>query len=149
MIDHQPDQRPAVTKAQNGPEISEYFNTFMSANPSTGTIVFEVHQDSPVRGRIPVPNALVTISRPLGGNYFISKVVITDENGETEPVELPTVSRERSLRPGEGRASTTYRASVEAPGYRRQDIYDIEIFDGITSVQHVDLQLNAGTRGNG
>jgi hypothetical protein len=92
-----------------------------------------------VRGRIPVKNARVTISRLLGDDYYLSKIVSSNENGETEPVVLPTVSRELSLKPGEGRAFTAYRASVEAPGYQRQDIYDIQIFDGITSIQNVNM----------
>lgn len=137
MTDHNIYHSQAVSKVQNEPPISELFNTFISANPGSGSVVFQVREDSPVRGRVPVANAKITISRLLGNDYYISKIITTNANGESEPVMLPTASRERSLRPGEGRSSMTYRASVEAPGYQRQDIYDIEIFDGITSIQPV------------
>lgn len=139
MIDHNIYQISAVSKTQTVPPVTEFFNTFMSSNPGSGAVVFEVHEDSPVKGRIPVSNAKVTISRLLGDDYYLSKIVTSNVNGETEPVVLPTVSRELSLKPGEVRAFETYRASVEAPGYQRQDIYDIQIFDGITSIQHVTM----------
>jgi hypothetical protein len=140
VLDYKTYYGSIVSAAQNGPPIAEYFNTYLNMNPMTGYLAFEVHQNSPVKGRVPVPNARVTISKLLGDDYYFSKVITTDENGETDPIPLPTVSRERSLKPGEGQAFASYRASVEAPGYIRQDIYDLQIFDGITSVQHVDLQ---------
>jgi hypothetical protein len=139
MADHNIYHSLAVSKVQTVPPISELFNTFISSNPGSGAVIFQVREDSPVRGRIPVANAKVTISRLLGNDYYISKIITTNANGESEPVMLPTASRERSLRPGEGRSSVSYRASVEAPGYQRQDIYDIEIFDGITSIQAVNM----------
>lgn len=139
MTDHNIYHSLAVSKAQTVSPISELFNTFISSNPGSGAVVFQVYEDSPVRGRIPIANAKVTISRLLGNDYYISKITTTNATGESEPVMLPTASRERSLRPEEGRSSMTYRASVEAPGYQRQDIYDIEIFDGITSIQAVNM----------
>lgn len=132
-----------VNAAQrDGDQPYSYFTSFLNMNPETGYLAFEVHEDSPVRGRVPVPGARVTVSKPLGGGFYFSKIVETDENGWTEPIPLPTVSRDLSLRPGEGRVFTTYHASVEAPGYERQDLFEIQIFDGITSVQHVALRPN-------
>lgn len=140
MIDHKTYPGSTVSKAQNGSRVAEYFNNYLSMNPKLGSLVFNVYQDSPVRGRIPVKNAKITLSKLLGDDYYLSKILMTDENGETEPLELPTVSRELSLKPGEVRVYSTYRASVEAPGYQRRDIYDVEIFDGITSVQNVVME---------
>lgn len=140
----------SVKYTQTRPPVSDYFDTFINMNPNTGYLVFEVHEDSPVRGRIPIENAKITISKLLGDGYYFSKIVTTDENGETDPIELPTVSRERSLRPEEeGQVAAGYYASIEAPGYVRQDIYNVEIFDGITSVQHVNLQPATGSSGAG
>jgi hypothetical protein len=147
MSDHNIYKGLAISKAQTVPPLTEFFNSFMSSNPGSGAIVFEVHEDSPVRGRIPVKNARVTISRLLGDDYYLSKIVTSNENGETEPVVLPTVSRELSLKPGENRVFAAYSASVEAPGYQRQDLYDIQIFDGITSIQHVNMAPVPESRG--
>lgn len=160
MNDHQTYHGPIMAAA--GPDVSaaqnteqpysyfttqpySYFTTFLNENPKIGYLVFEVYEDSPVKGRVPVPNARVTVSRPLGGGFYFSKIVETDENGETEPIPLPTVSRDFSLKPGGGQVSTAYQASVEAPNYIRQDIHYIHIFDGITTDQHVTLAPN-GTR---
>lgn len=148
MDDHKTYYGLHATKTQIESPITEYLNTYLSENPEVGYLVFDVHQNSPVRGRIPIPNAKITISKLLGEDYYFSKIITTNENGETVPVPLPTVSRELSLKPGEGRVYSTYQASVEAPGYQRQDIFDVEIFEGITAVQHVDLQPIAANRGN-
>ncbi|MDD3168439.1 MAG: carboxypeptidase-like regulatory domain-containing protein [Eubacteriales bacterium] len=147
MIEHKTYHGLTASKAQNESSISEYFNTYLSMNPELGSLVFNVHQNSPVRGRIPVQNARITISKLLGDDFYLSKIIMTDENGETKPVRLPTVGRERSLIPGEVRVYSTYTASVEAPGYQRQDIFDVQIFDGITAVQNVTLQPDTGGAG--
>lgn len=144
MIDHKTYQTSTVSVAQNNEApIAEYFNTYLQLNPAIGYLTFEVFNDSPVRGRVPVPNAKITISKLLGDDYYISKIISTDDDGETKPVPLPTVSREVSMQPGEGRVNTNYNISVEVPGFIRKDIYDVQIFEGITSVQRVPLQQSA------
>ena len=147
MIGFKTYQTSTVSVAQNDESpIAEYFNTYLQLNPAIGYLTFEVFNDSPVRGRVPVPNARITISKLLGDDYYISKIITTNADGETEPLALPTVSREESLKPGEGRVNTDYNVSVEAPGFLRKDIYDVQIFGGITSVQRVPLQQSAPNR---
>lgn len=138
-----------LSAQQNEPSMSEYFTAYLQENPGIGYLTFEVYDDSPVRGRVPVPDAKVTISKPLGGDFYISKMIMTDQSGETEPIALPTVSRERSMTPGGERAYTSYYVSVEAPGFLRKDVYDVQIFEGITSVQRVPLQQGTQSRGAG
>lgn len=149
MIDYKTYQTSTVSVAQNSESpIEEYFNTYLQLNPAIGYLTFEIFHDSPVRGRVPVPNARITISKLLGDDYYISKIIRTDADGETDPLPLPTVSRDVSQRPGEGRVNTDYNISVEAPGFLRKDIFDVQIFDGITSVQRVPLQQSV-TSGSG
>jgi len=144
MIDYKTYQTSTVSVAQNNESpLEEYFNTYLQLNPAIGYLTFEVFHDSPVRGRVPVPNARITISKLLGDDYYISKIIRTDADGETASLPLPTVSREVSQKPGDGRVNTDYHVSVEAPGFLRKDIYDIQIFDGITSVQRVPMQQSA------
>ena len=144
MIDYKTYQTSTVSVAQNNESpIEEYFNTYLQLNPAIGYLTFEVFHDSPVRGRVPVPNARITISKLLGDDYYISKIIRTDVDGETDPLPLPTVSREVSQKPGEGRVNTDYNVSVEAPGFLRKDIFDVQIFDGITSVQRVPMQQSS------
>ncbi len=124
---------------------NDNLNTFMQMNPATGFLAFEIFSDSPVTGRLPIPNARITISKRLNGeNYFFYRNLTTDASGEATPVSLPTVSREVSLRPGGGRAFATYHVSVEAPGFQRRDVYDVQIFEGITSVLRLPMRQGAG-----
>ena len=146
MIDHKTYQTSTVSVAQNNESpIEEYFNTYLQLNPAIGYLTFEVFHDSPVRGRVPVPNARITISKLLGDDYYISKIIRADADGETDTLPLPTVSREVSQKPGEGRVNTDYNVSVEAPGFLRKDIFDVQIFDGITSVQRVPMEQSSAS----
>lgn len=149
MIDYRTYHGSVVSVAQNEDEPHSYFRTFLTENPKIGYLTFDVFEDSPLRGRIPVPNARITVSRDLGGGFYFSKIVVTNENGETESIPLPAVSRDYSLRPGGGQVSTAYQASIEAPGYVRQDIYYIHIFDGITTNQNVPMEPNPTDRPTG
>lgn len=129
-----------IERENNTSSMSDLFTIYLQLNPGRGYLTFEVFNNSPVRGRVPVPNAKITVSKALGDNYYISKMLTTDANGETAPISLPTVSRSLSLQPGESRVFSTYQVSVEAPGFQKKDIYDVQIFDGVTSVQRVPLQ---------
>ena len=133
-------------ETQNELTLRDYINNFLNENSKTGAVVLEVHNDNPVKGRVPVPNAKVTLSTLLGGDYYLSNIATTNASGETDPILLPTVSRDLSLKPGETRVFSSYRASVEAPGYQRQDLYDIQVFDGITTIQHINLLPAAGSQ---
>lgn len=121
-------------------QFSDLLQTYLNENPETGYLTFEVYQESPIQGRLPIPNAKITISKYLGDGFYYSQIITTNQDGETDPIPLPTVSRELSLIPGNARVYATYNASVEAPGFFRNDIYDIQIFDGITAIQRVNLQ---------
>lgn len=150
MTDRRTYESKNVSSAQNDEtSMAEYFNSYLQTNPGTGYLTFEVYNDSPVRGRVPVSNAKITVSMPLGGDYYISKIIMTNESGETDPLALPTVSRDVSLQPGGERAYTSYYVSVEAPGFQRRDVYDVQLFEGVTSVQRVPLQQSARSGSTG
>lgn len=112
---------------------------FIKENEKTGFLVFQVFQDSPIYGRLPVPNAEITVNGLLGDGLNISQVFTSDENGKTEPIPLPTVSGVLSLNPGDTLPYFTYNASVENPDYFSASISDIPIFDSVTSIQPVRL----------
>lgn len=122
--------------------VPEYFDTYLKMNPATGYLTFEVYELSPIRGRIPIPGAKVTVSKLLGDDYYLSKVMTTDENGETERLSLRTVSKDQAQRPGERNGFTNYYASVEAPEYQKKFVYDIRIFEGVTTLQQMELLQN-------
>ncbi len=124
---------------QNEPAISDLLNSYLNDNPETGYIIFQVIQNSEAEGLIPIPNAKITVSKPMGNDYFVSKIIKTDINGKTEPLALPTVAAYRSLHPEDSKTYSTYNATVEAINYLTTDIFDISVFDDITSLQTVLL----------
>ena len=122
--------------------VAEYFDSYLKRNPATGFLTFAVYEQSHIRGRLPLPDVKITVSKLLGDNYYLSKIMTTNKNGETEPLALRTVSKNEVLRPEERQAYTSYYASLEAPGYQRKDIFNIQIFEGITTLQEVELIRN-------
>lgn len=115
--------------------------TFLSQNPAFGTLFFQVTGG---RGAFPIPGAAVKITRALDDRLGISVTVTTDESGKTEPISLPAPSRELSQTPGNGIVFAAYQAEVSAPGYITTRIRDLPVFDGITTIQPVNLTTNIG-----
>lgn len=92
----------------------------------------------------PIQNAQITISKPLGDNYFMAQIVNTDEMGETAPIPLPTRSAELSLTPEYPVPYTVWNLTAEKPGYYKVVIYDIPVFPGVTTTQSISLKTAEG-----
>lgn len=131
-----------VSSEKTEPSIVDLMEGFLKENNKTGYLTFQVTQDSPLFGRLPVKDAKITVSKELGSNYFISRILVSDSDGKTEKIPLPTVSADLSLSPGNGRTYATYNVSVEAPNFTTEEIYDIPIFEGIISIQPVNLEAD-------
>jgi len=131
--------KPVLCFSHEETKVYNLLNDYLNANPKIGYLTFDVYQESPVEGRVPIPNAIITISKQLGDGYFIAKVITCDENGKTEPIPMPTVDKNLSYSPEYGYISATYNARVEALGFKTADFYDIHIFEGITTYQRADL----------
>ena len=83
MIDYKTYQTSTVSVSQNNESpIAEYFNTYLQLNPAIGYLTFEVFNDSPVRGRAPVPNARITISKLLGDDINKALDSLSEEHAE-------------------------------------------------------------------
>lgn len=63
----------------------------------------------------------------------------TDVSGRTQKVLLPTVSEALSESPGNPYPYTAYTVSVRKTGYYNTEKINIPIFEGITSIQPVDM----------
>ncbi len=91
-------------------------------------------------GALPVANATVRIRGADEDNRFISYSLITDEDGMTVAVELPTYNKELSLTPEpEAPPYATYNIEVFAEGYTPKRIMGVPIFSGVYSLQPVSL----------
>ena len=96
-------------------------------------------------GALPVQNASVRISGNEEGNIGIEYSLITDRNGLTEVVALPTPSASYSLSPGASEQPyAKYDIEASAEGFYTKTIYDVAVFSGIKSILPLEMIPNAG-----
>ncbi|WP_027398168.1 hypothetical protein [Anaerovorax odorimutans] len=126
---------------QNSPQII-LLEEYLNENPKTGYLVFQITEDSPLKGTLPIANARITVTKKLGEDYFFSRMVTTNEDGKTDPIPLPTVDATLSMNPEIIKPYSTYNAKIEAANYNSTNVYDIPIFDNITSIQPINLFPN-------
>ena len=120
---------------------SDPIQAFLSQNPSFGTLIFQVTGG---QGAFPVPNAVVTLSKVLKDDFSLSITIRTDENGKTEPISLPAPDRKLSQSPNNGIVYAAYDAKVTAEGFLPTEIRNLPVFDGITTIQPVNLTADFG-----
>lgn len=113
---------------------------YLKDNPKSGYLAFQVLQWSPTEGtKIPIANAKITISKLLDNNYYVSKVLMTDSDGKTQPIALPTVPADFFLEPGSGNPYATYNAIIEAPKFLTAELSDLHVFEDINTFQTIKL----------
>lgn len=124
---------------QNEILVIDLLQNYLKTNPQIGYLTVYVYQDSIVYGRLPVANAKITLCKFLGNGFYVCKVIMTDIDGKTESVPVPTVSAELSRSPENVTRNAVYDINVEAPGFTMSEVFHIPVFEGITSIQNVNL----------
>lgn len=109
---------------------------FLTQNPDFGTLLFQVTGG---QGAFPIGGATVVITKNLTDGHALSITTTTDESGKTQEFSLPAPSRNLSQTPGGRDVFATYDAVISAPGHVTVIVHDIPIFDGITTIQPVNL----------
>ena len=109
---------------------------FLTQNPNFGTLLFQVTSG---QGAFPIAGATVVITKNLTDGHSLSITTTTDESGKTEEFSLPAPSRSLSQTPGGRDVFATYDAVITSPGHVTVIVHDIPIFDGITTIQPVNL----------
>ena len=87
----------------------------------------------------PIQGASVLISFEDGSGEKLVKSMITDVNGETKKIMLPTVPLDESLEPGIKNPYASYLIRVSADGYFTIDSINVPIFDKQTAIQPVEM----------
>ena len=108
----------------------------------TEAIGFLIVQTLSANGALPVPNATVHIyeySDKENETRDALYTLKTDSFGKTEKVALNAKDRELSLTPEDKNPYTTYNISVNAEGYYESERVNVPLFQGITSLQIIDL----------
>lgn len=86
-------------------------------------------------GALPVPGVVVRIFGAEEDNRFITYSLLTDEDGTTERINLPTPLKSFSLSPGAAESPySIYNIEVSAPGYFNKIINSVSVFSGVDSI---------------
>ncbi|MEA4988268.1 MAG: hypothetical protein VB095_09430 [Anaerovorax sp.] len=149
IADNDFDMNSIVNKTETRTIIDEagvmpLLENYLSENPKIGYLVFQVFQNSALEGVLPIANATITLCKDMGDDYYISKVLRTNEDGKTDQIAMRTVSANLSQSPDNDKVFTTYDAYIEAPNFLPASVEDIPIFEGITTIQPVSLIPNYG-----
>lgn len=104
---------------------------------SFGTIQIRAYTAS---GALPIENAVVKITGADQSNGDIQYSVLTDSDGITEIIFLPTQERKYSLEPNSKEAPySIYDAKISKEGYYTKVIKSIPIFEGTKATLPVEM----------
>lgn len=102
-----------------------------------GTLVINAYSAS---GALPVKDTHVRVVGAGEENRTVQYSRVTDFDGITLPIILPTPSRELSQTPGSSVPSyANYDIIVTAPGYYTKRIYNVAVFEGEKTIQRVNM----------
>ena len=90
-------------------------------------------------GALPVKDATVYFRRQTGDGAKLFAVLMTDEDGETEPLKIPAPPVSNSLSPGGETPYSLVNVEVFADGYYSVMLMGVPIFTGISSTQTVNM----------
>lgn len=127
---------------------TEYFEPEQPTDMGTGELIVSVTTG---RGTMPVAGAKVTVVTPTKSGNKIMAQVTTDNSGRTENISLPAPVRAFPLYPepiGGGDQSAIYTVVVDAPGYVTTINKEVAVFDGVTSVQRIDMMVAMAADGD-
>ncbi len=138
-----PTPMPPIPPAQPGEPVYIPANEFRREqwNPTpeeTGTGFLQIRVTSG-RNAIPIAGARVIVSRPDEYANPNRLVMVSDIDGMTPFVSLPTVDKALSQVPGNIRPFSTYDIRTEAPQQLTVVNLHVPIFDEISSIQRVDM----------
>ena len=94
---------------------------------------------STATGAIPIEGAKVSIRGDLPNFSSVIVNLTTERNGLTPKVSLAAPPKENSISPGRPAPFATYNVDVSLDGYFPTSVQKVPIFDGITSVQPINL----------
>ena len=118
------------------------YEEFLNQNPAKGTLKIQAFT---ARQALPVPGGHVIVSKRLGDENHVFFEGTTDESGLIDDITLPAPMRGSSEKPFQPHPFALYDIQAEHPSYRQQDLKYGAIFEGIKSIQPIDLM--PGPRG--
>ena len=140
----EPVATPGVPQAAPAPEAGterritaeEEYDAFREAFPDQGQLQVQVFT---ARRTYPVEGAEVVVSKRFPDGEFVISRSTTDGSGKGALVALPAQPSALSEHPGDAHPYTTYDVRVTHPNYAPVTIRDVTVFEGVRSLQKVDL----------
>lgn len=100
-------------------------------------------------GALPVSDVTVRISGNEEANNGIEYSVLTDRNGLTDVIALPTPKASYSLAPGAlEQPYAKYDVEASKDGFYSKKIYDVSVFSGIKAILPLEMIPDAGLTRN-
>lgn len=121
-------QPPAATKGE--------YEQFQQENPDSGVIKTQVFT---ARRTYPVENAQVNLYKVFPDGAYLIDSQFTDRSGQVKLVTVPALERSLSETPGDPAPYVSYRITVSHPDFMDAVIEQVPVFEGVTSLQAVDL----------
>lgn len=91
-------------------------------------------------GAIPLQGTRVRVTGAMEENRFYEAELITDYDGLTAKIVLPSPKRSYSLSPGAPETPyATYDLVVSAEGYYPKELYGVAVFSGVDSLQPIAM----------
>ncbi len=88
---------------------------------------------------VPIPGAVITITDQRNGNNNLIRTLISDDNGLTPFIDLPTVDRRFTLSPDNPNPYAVYTVDVSATGYFPKRFLNLPIYGGVAAIQSVSM----------
>lgn len=102
----------------------------------TGFLVAQVYTS---RGAIPIEDVSVSITTEHPDGRKLHGFRSTDLSGKTSPAALQAPERELSRQPSTAQPFASYTLQADHPLYYTVLIKDIQLFDGSTSLQNIEM----------
>ena len=125
-----------VEKEEEPPKTPDEFALFQAENPGTGTLKVQVFT---AKGAIPLERAAVYVTKEFNGQPRVFFSGVTDADGIVDGIRLRAPSRQESQQPEEEPPYASYDIYVDAAGYRPEEFKGVPIFDGVQSIQPVNM----------
>ncbi|WP_195954576.1 peptidoglycan-binding domain-containing protein [Clostridium tertium] len=95
-----------------------------------------------IKDLLPITNGSIRISNSKIGNIVYEKENAFDISGRSEIISVVTIDRELSQEPYEesGNPYLLYNIEVKSEGYKDVIVEGVSVFDGITSIQDIEME---------
>lgn len=127
---------PPEIEAAEEAEVSEgTYAEFLKKNPKSGSLKIQTFA---AQQALPVEGAKVIVSKTFADGQKIFYSLTTDRNGIADDILLSAPDKALSLDTSETPLPyAEYDVTVEHPNYRNITLHQVQIFDGIKSIQPI------------